>query len=276
MSFFQMKLRASLACVAVVGVLLVMVPQGASAQNLVFDTEIVSMDLTGTATVPLGQGGADIVADITFTKATDHNSSRSNKTSSNAVSPDDIDPDEEDGKTFPLFTSIDVEFSLSFVDNDPNVDFDQTLGDTPVAETDSNAILELEQGASFVFDKMEPDFNMLKAVGPPKKRSRGHVTVLKIAFGGGGGDIDLAADGMAVELLPGTDNYKTLPNGDIEHAVGIVVDLQGTYNGSPLLITGLTGTLVERGQLANTLVPEPTSALLLALGGSGLLGRRRR
>ncbi|MEQ8211713.1 MAG: hypothetical protein RH917_18060 [Lacipirellulaceae bacterium] len=248
----------------------------ASAQNIVFDTEIVSMDLTGTATLPLGQGGADMITGITLTRATDHNSSRSNKTSSNAVSPDDIDPDEEDGKTFPLFSSIDVEFSLSFIDNDPNVDFAQALGDTPIAETDSNAILELEQGATFVFDKMEPDFNMLKAAGPPKKRFRGHVTVLKIAFGGGGGDIDLAADGMAVELLPGTDNYKTLPNGDIEHAVGITIDLDGTYNGSPFQVTGLTGTLVERGQLANTLVPEPTSALLMALGSFALLGRGRR
>ncbi len=264
------KLRTSL-----LGIAIATTPCLVWGQYLVFDTEIVSLDLTGTATVPLGEAGADIIVDITLTRATDHNSSRSNKTSHTPSPPDDIDPDDEDGKTFPIFSTIDLEFDLSFTDNDPSVDFAQVLGTSPSANTTGNGLLELDPGSTFLFDASEPDFNFLKAPGPPGQKHRGHVTVLKIAFGGGGGDIDIAADGMALEILPGNDAYKTLPNGDLEHAVDVAIDLVGTYNGNPFVVSGLTGTMVERGQLANTLIPEPSSVILALLASLACTARRR-
>jgi hypothetical protein len=270
MTSFTNKMRTSL-----LGLALALTPCLAWGQYLVFDTEIVSLNLTGSATLPLGPAGADILADITLTRATDHNSSRSNKTSNTPSAPDDIDPDEEDGNLFSLVSLIDLEFDLGFTDNDPGVDFAQGLGASPSANTDGSALLELDLGSTFVFDASEPDFNMLKAAGPPKKKYRGHVTVLKIAFGGGGGDIDIAADGMEFEILPGSDVYKTLANGDLEHTVGVAVNLVGTYGGNPFQISGLTGTMVEQGQLANSLVPEPSSVVLALLAGLACMTRRR-
>lgn len=270
MTVLLRKIHSSL-----LGLAIAITPCLAWGQQLVFDTEIVSLDLTGTAIVPLGEAGADIIAGITLTRATDHNSSRSNKTSHTPSPPDDIDPNDEDGKSFPLISTIDLEFVLSFTDNDPNVDFAQVLGASPSANTTSNGLLELASGSSFLFDASEPDFNILKAPGPPKQKYRGHVTVLKIAFGGGGGDIDIAADGMALEILPGNDVYKSLANGDLEHSVGVAIDLVGTYNGNPFLVSGLTGTMVERGQLANTIIPEPSSVILAILGAPLLMRRRR-
>jgi len=264
------KLRASL-----LGFAIAMTPCFAWGQQLIFDTEIVSLDLTGTATVPLGEAGADIIAGITLTRATDHNSSRSNKTSHTPSPPDDIDPDDEDGKTFPILSTIDFEFDLSFTDNDPSVDFAQVLGTSPSANTTSNSLLELDPGSTFLFDASEPDFNFLKAPGPPKKKYRGHVTVLKIAFGGGGGDIDIAADGMTLEILPGNDAYKILANGDLEHTVNVAIDLAGTYNGNPFVVSGLTGTMVERGQLANAIIPEPSSVVLAVFASLAFTTRRR-
>ena len=54
----------------------------------------------------------------------------------------------------------------------------------------------------------------------------------------------------------------------------------GTYAGQPFAVTGLTGTLVERGTLFNQIVPEPAAAMLAAVGTTVAVGwnrsRRRR
>ncbi|QDT01551.1 PEP-CTERM sorting domain-containing protein [Adhaeretor mobilis] len=288
MIHFPMPLRAGLLRSGLFCLLVALTPCLAAAQNspfLQFDTEIISFELTGAGTVPLGEAGGDLLVGVSLSKkGYDYYQSRSNNAASSAIPPDDIDPYDEDGKTFPLFSTIDFGgFDLTFTDNDPVAGFGSSVAVSAdgraVANTTTGGKLELEQPASFVFDKNEPDFNMLKAAGPPRRKYRGHVTVLKIAFGGGGGgggDIDLAADGMALDLLPGTDTYTSLANGDIEHTVGITADLNLTYNGNSFQISGMTGTMVERGQIANAIVPEPATAVLAALAGFALVGRRRK
>lgn len=254
---------------------------------LLYNTLITSIDFSGTGSLPLGPDGEYIETQVGGTRATDHNSSRSNKTSSIAAPPDDIDVDDVDGETFDLFSTLDFEFDLSFTTNDI-AGFAPELGDTPTAGTTSSATLELEPGAVFVFERSAPDYNMLRSSGPPKKKHefRGHVTVLKIAFGGGGGGIDVAADGMSLFFEPGTDQYTHLANGDVRHSVDFTLDIMGTYSNpstpnaivvaQPFALTGLTGTLIEEGQLVNNLiVPEP-SAMLLTLVGLTLTTLKRR
>ncbi|MEN0110827.1 MAG: PEP-CTERM sorting domain-containing protein [Planctomycetota bacterium] len=276
-------MNAHLRRLALLGVLAA--ATGASAQletpALVFDTQIVSFDFAGTALLPLGPDGALINTQITGTRATDHNSSRSNKTSSTTFKrdPDDVDPDDLDGELFSLFSTIDVRFDLALADVDPLVDFSPLLGPSPRGTLDSPASLELEQGSTFLFDADAPDFGMLRAAGPGKQTHRGHVTVLKIAVGGGGGggDIDLEADGILVSLEPGTSSFKpTGVAGEVEHVVGFELGLRGSFDSVPFQIDGIGGTLVERGSLANAVVPEPSSlAGLLGFAGWLACGRRR-
>lgn len=268
------------ACVAAV----MLLPAAAQAQldksspKIAFLTEIVSLDFSGSGVMPLGPGGEQIPVDVGGTRAQDYNSSRSNN-SVNIAPPDDINPDDQDGETLDLTSFIDFEFDLDFSTSDPS-GFAPALGSAPRAGTTSNAVLELESGVTFVFDKDAPDFGALKAAGPPRQTHHGHVTVLKIAFGGGGGDLDLDADGVELALLPGTDEFSTLPNGDISHRVDFTLDLTGSYfpagslTGLPFSLTGLTGTLVEEGRITNAIIPEPGTMVLACLGA--LLAVRRR
>ncbi len=271
----------SLACFLVFSLLL---SQSSFAQidkstPILFNTVVTSFDFSGSGSLPLGPEGEYIETQVGGTRATDHNSSRSNKTSSIAAPPDDIDPNDLDGETFELFSTLNIEFDLSFSTNDV-MGFAPELGDIPTAETISNAELALDPGAVFVFERSAPDFGMLRAGGPPKRKYRGHVTVLKIAFGGGGGDIDLAAEGLELSFEPGTDKYTHLANGNVRHEVGFTLDITGTYSNppsspnsivveQPFSLLGLTGTMIEEGQLVNNIVPEP-SAVLLALAGLAL------
>lgn len=250
-----------------------------SSPQIGFLMEIVSLDFSGSGVMPLGPGGEPILVDVGGSRAQDYNSSRSNNTNG-IVDPDDVlDPDDDDGDTFDLTSLIDFEFDLDFSTSDPG-GFDSALGPAPRAGTTSNAVLELEAGSTFVFDKDEPGFGGLKAGGPPRQTHRGHVTVLKIAFGGGGGDLDIPANGVELSLEPGTDEFSILPNGDILHTVDFKIDIDGLYTpagsltGIPFSLTDLSGTLVEQGQITNTIVPEPGSLVLTSLGA--LLAMRRR
>lgn len=261
----------------------------ASAAELGFDTQIVSLDLRGTVSMPFGPGGGYVETQVAMAPTQDYNGTRSNRSAGGLAPPNDpIDPDGLDGTTFNLFSVIDLQFVLTFVDVDPNADFDEAIADNPTARTVTPAVLSLDQPASFVFDKDAPDFGMLRAGGPPKKHThRGHVTVLKIAFGGGGGggnalnDIELDVGGLVWEAIEGSDKYTPMGDGTLQHGFGIVADLSGTYNGNPFFKeNALSGTMVERGALTNTLVPTPQAApaaavALLALGRRSPSRRRR-
>lgn len=234
---------------------------------IIFDTEIVSLDLSGTATLPFGPLGTDVETQIIVSRATDHNSSRSNKTSSNAAAPD-IDPDDLDGEVFDHFSTLDFKFDLTFIDIDPTADFDQLLGDTPVATLEGPVLADGDAG-TFVFDKDEPGFGILSTKGAHRWTHRGHVTVLKAMLSGGGGgptigDIDFPIDGIALTFEPDQDVFRTLPNGDLEHTTAVTMDLTGTFGGEAFTAIGLSGTIVEQGQLTNQIVPEPAGLCLLA------------
>ncbi|MEM7457230.1 MAG: PEP-CTERM sorting domain-containing protein [Planctomycetota bacterium] len=254
------------------------------AQGLFFNTEISAFDFNGTANLPLGENGASITTDITITRATDHNSSRSNKTSSTPVQPqdpddaDDVNPFQLNGQSFELSSTFDLKWEIHFTDVDPNVDFAQALGNSPVAFMEAPAIMELSPFSMSTFDASAPDFGLL-SLGAGEYRHRGHVTVLKANFGGGGGFIDLSANGMDLVLDGGTSNVQFFGNPGnriVDHTVFGSLSMNGVYNGQPFNVSGLTGTLQERGQLFNNVVPEPGSGFVLASVLCGMFARRRR
>lgn len=252
----------------------------ASAQTpvLFFDTEILSLDFSGSAMLPLGPAGALVDTQIGGTKAQDHNSTRSNKTASIIAppDPDDVNPDEEDGETFDLFSAIAIDFDLSF-DTGGSGDPDLCPGGLCVGNPESPLALDFDSPSDFVFDKTAPDFGMLSG-GTKALDYRGHVTVLKIAVGGGGpgSEVLIGADGILLATVPGTSKFTTTPTGDLRHSISVTLDLVGTFNGAPFQALGLTGTMIEEGRLLNAIVPEPTSALLLGAAAFAALVSRRR
>jgi hypothetical protein len=247
----------------------------AMAQDLFFNTEIVSFDLTGTASLPLGPAGESIDATIHMTKAQDHNSTRSNKTASIIAppDPDDVNPDDLDGKVFPLYSTIDLKFTM---------DVSAAGIDPPLVVTaesdgpDDSILLDLdEEPSSFEFAALEPDFSMLFGNGSRSFAYRGHVTVLKVAAGGGGGDIEVPLSLLDLVVNPILDSPKLLPDGRHQYTSEVTLSMTGSYLGQEFVIENLTGLMVERGALLNNIVPEP-SAVLLAVGGVALLGAGRR
>lgn len=266
------QLRVVLLCAVVCGVTL---SPPAMAQDLFFNTEIVSFNLTGTATLPLGPAGEQFDAAISMTKAQDHNSSRSNKTASIIAppDPDDVNPDELDGKVFPLYSTIDTKFTMeiSAAGIDPPL-VATAEGDGP----DDSVVLGLNgQPSSFEFAALEPDFSMLFGGGSRSFTYRGHVTVLKVAAGGGGGDIEIPLSILELVVNPMVGSPKLLPDGRHQYTSEVTLSMAGNYLGQEIVIEGLTGLMVERGALLNNIVPEP-SAFLLAIGGVTLLVVRRR
>lgn len=274
------SLSVSVACCALLGASL---SQG-QLPTLFFDTEIVSLDLSGSAQLPLGADDAIVDTSITLTRATDHNSSRSNKTSSNAKpsdpdDSDDVDPDDLDGRPFDLFSTIDVDFDLQF-NTGPSGSPVLCPNGVCVAEPESPLSMDLDAPGQFLFDKDAPDLGVLNG-GTRALDHRGHVTVLKIAFGGGGGgpgsELIVEPDGILLSTVPGTSKYSDTPTGDVRHSISVSMDLIGTLNGQPFEVRGLSGVMVEEGRLFNPIVPEPTSAMLLVGVVFGLLsaGHRR-
>lgn len=263
--------------------------QAIAQPELYFVNEIIDINLTGTGTLPLGANGEPVTTQIILTRATDHNSSRSNKssscrTSAQPVDTDDVDPGNLDGQLFDLYTTLDVQFIISLVDIDPNADFNPALGDTPTLRTTAPAILHCETPSTFIFDADEPDFGMLRI----KEEGRGRATgrrqhdpiTLSSPPGGQGGQIDdviIPADTLALTYLENTSFLKPLPNGDLEHVYDVTVSFEN-LSGIPFAFQGveLTGTVVEQGQLLNTIVPSPISASTGLLLLAGLATRRRR
>jgi hypothetical protein len=252
----------------------------ATAQTpvLFFDTEIVSLDFSGSAMLPLGPAGMLVDTQVSGNKVQDHNSSRSNKTASIIAppDPDDVNPDEEDGETFDLFSAIAIDFDLSF-DTGGLGDPDLCPGGLCVGNPESPLALDLDLPSDFIFDKTAPDFGMLSG-GTKALEHRGHVTVLKIAVGGGGAgsEVLIGADGILLATVPGTSKFTTTPTGDLRHSIVVTLDLVGTFNGAPFQALGLTGTMIEEGRLLNAIVPEPTSVMLLAAATLTALVSRRR
>jgi hypothetical protein len=250
----------------------------ATAQTpvLVFDTEILSLDFSGSAMLPLGPAGALVDTQISGNKAQDHNSSRSNKSSIIAPpDPDNVNPDEEDGETFDLFSAIAIDFDLSF-NTGGSGDPDICPAGLCAGELESPIALDLDPPSSFIFDKLSPDFGMLSG-GTKALEHRGHVTVLKIAVGGGGpgSEVLIDAEGILLATVPGTSKFTTTPTGDLRHSISVTLDLVGTFNGAPFQALGLTGTMIEQGRLLNAVVPEPTSAMLLGAAAFAALVSRR-
>ncbi|WP_442484033.1 PEP-CTERM sorting domain-containing protein [Aeoliella sp. SH292] len=268
------RLRVVLLCAVGCGVTL---SSPAMAQDLFFNTEIVSIDLTGSAMLPLGPAGESLDTTIHMTKVQDHNSSRSNKSSSIIAppDPDDVNPNDLDGKVFPLYSTIDTKFAMdiSAVGIDPplvaTLEGDG-VGDSVVMDLDG-------QPSSFEFAALEPDFSMLFGGGSRSFTYRGHVTVLKVAAGGGGGDVEIPLSILELVVNPILDSPKLLPDGRHQYTSEVTLSMTGNYLGQDIVIEGLTGLMVERGALLNNVVPEP-STFLLALGGVALLaaGRHRR
>lgn len=241
-----------------------------------FDTEIISMDLSGSASLPLGPGGESVDVTVRATRATDHNSSRSNKTSHTPISGGSGGgPGDFAGKTLDLFSTLDLKFDLAIEDVDPLVDFDPNLGANLLQGSLSTSATLDAPAVPFLFDTDLPDFGMLAGRGV---EHRGHVTVLKIAFGGGGGGgtIDIVANGLSVQFDQGGGQFTPRANGDVLHEASATMGVNAIYEGRAFSIPGLTGAISEVGRFSVAAIPEPSSLTLL-LGGTlaTLCGRRR-
>jgi hypothetical protein len=264
----------------------------AEPPQLFFDTEIVSMSLTGGPfPLPLGQFWSEVDTTVGVTKAQDHNSSRSNKTASiispgDPNAPDPIDPNALDGTDYQIDSFFDVFFDLTF--DSPFLSTTYGGGGPIVLEGEEAAQLVRVPSSPYTFDKTAPDFGMLSSSDNQNRalEHRGHVTVLKIAMGGDeDGDaledeLTILSDGIIMNTVPGSDEYSILPDGSIYHTFDTTMFITGSIGDAnssiPFTLGPLFGSIAEIGQLSNALVPEPGSLVLLALGGLLGWGRRRR
>ncbi|MEM9184907.1 MAG: hypothetical protein AAGB00_00255 [Planctomycetota bacterium] len=246
------------------------------------DTEIVSLDLTFEGVLPLGPGGTGVNTRVTMAEGEDYNSSRSNRTSGRQAvdPPPPIDPGALEGVQMDFISEIDLRFGLLFEDIDTVNDFDQAIDVSPSGGVLESAVLVSSPSVDFSIasDDFCPRGCILEA---PVGEHNGHVTILKIAFGGGGTgggyDVDLQAAGIDLALTPGTSSYLELPNGDVEHTVDVTMALTGDLNGIPLFVgTTFSGTMVERGTYVNAIIPEPATTALAAWAALACPRRRRR
>jgi hypothetical protein len=261
----------------------------ADPPQLFFDTQIMSMSFSGTATLPLGQSWSPIDTTISMTKAQDHNSSRSNRTASispgDPDNPDPVDPQRLHGTSYQLESFFDVFFEFEFSSPLLSPGYGGG-GGTLIVENDAAARLELPSPSPYSFDATALDFGMLSSSASTNRAlaHNGHVTVLKIALGGDE-DVDglmdelsIAPDGIVLTAIPGTDNYVMTFDGLVAHTFSATLSVQGEIgdanNSIPFSFGPLAGTITEVGQLSNAIVPEPTSGFLLVIGA--MLGGARR
>ena len=261
------------ACLLSLALLWCLAASPALAVDLFYDTQITSLNLTGMTSLPVGPDGEPVAMGVRMAAAQDYNSSRSNTTTAIGPpdgGPDDVDPDDLDGKTFPLYGTIDLKLTIDF--------FDPATNEPLMPSLSEFVEFELDPPTTFLFDKGAPDFGMSRAGGPPKKHTfRGHVTVLKSVEPG-----TTTLDLLTLSAVEGTDTFNPIATGGVMHSFDVTMDFTGLFQPDnsptsyPFSVTGLTGTLAEQGGLANRVVPEPATAVTLAIAAVSLVGLRRR
>lgn len=232
------------------------------------NSTIDSVSLTGTASLPLGEMGASVPANVTLTTTrANHNSTRSNHTQSAADLDTDF-PDDLDGVELSLESSWDFDFDLVFTPL--STPFASALGDNLLLTVNDPPTLSAPDTTRFTFDADAPDFGLLRA---GNHNWLGQASRAFATANGGLGPSSL--ENLTLSDVLGTDTYVDLGGGLIQHTFDVTLSLGGTLNGQPFAIDGLSGTVTEEATLAVQVVPEPTAGAV-ALAAFGLLVSRRR
>jgi hypothetical protein len=293
-----------------VGVLLtlattpILAQPGDSAQ-LVFDTELTSLNLTGGPVgLPLasdpgnalgdsidGFGFVDSTVQVTLSSQRPVNPGPRSlgqacafegsigEAGAGGRCGDDtspINPAELDGENFFVNSFFDVFFDVTVTDVDARPGRDYASG-TPVIQIPNIGPANMQNFHQAIFDADAPNFGLIP---PPESAPYiGHFDIvidLSTVFGmtvdiNQNGDPDVLKFTLATHAA-GDENrtFITLPDGTVIDAFDSTANLQGAVQDAstdPPFTVGLSGPTTASSLLQNPVVPEPAAVVLLAMGG---------
>jgi len=253
--------------------------QASAAPEFTWETELLSMDLTGSGVMmPLGPGWSPMLVDLVMRE-----SAALHSTGAAAATRSEQDPNGpvQDGDEFLVGSSFDVFFELGITDVDPLLDFLGQQPGTTLSYVD-NGPARIENLYVALADLAAPNLGLLP---PPESAPYVGMLGFEIPLGidlDGNGELDKIKFGISTFAVADTNRtFIVLPdltvinNFDlVADITGSIVDLQDDPPFGPITLTG-PATASSRPTGPDS-VPEPSLLALLGMGlaGFGLTGRR--
>ncbi len=278
---------------------------------LTFDTELLSMNLTGGSfPMPLAAVWEFVDSNVAISLSSQRaanpgprslgQATASQRTGvglealAGAGQADAIDPNVLDGQPFQVDSFFDVFFDITLTDVDPRPGRDFAgQGDGASFMLLDNGPAGMQSSYLAVFDKNAPSFGLV----PPPEASPyvGHFNI-EIPLGAdlnGNGEADKIKFQLAIHAV-GDENrtFIILPDGTVLETFDSAAFLQGALvdlsSDPPFTIGaldpvtglpsagGLAGPTTASSRLENPILPEPASAVLVGLGLGALASRQRR
>jgi hypothetical protein len=247
-------------------------PGGELPPDYIFETEILSMDLSGGPfPLPLGPGWTAVQSGIILRESP----TLASKGLACATKLDGAGTGAGDGDLFFVNSFFDVFFDVTIKDVDPDHNF---FGDLPALSLSSIGPAHMENRYTVPADTSLPNWGLIP---PPESAPYiGHF-LIEIPLGvdiNGNGENDKIKFTLATHTVNGENRtFIILPDGTVIDSFdstasleGAIVDESSDPPFGPITLTGPT-------TVSSKLVPEPSSSVLLSLGiGSLLLLRWRR
>lgn len=241
----------------------------AFAESIVFDTELLSINLVGSGVMPLSENRGDISTSIILTQS----SGLASIGRTTAVGPNQ-------GSQYQVQSYFDFFFDITFWDTDATVNFPGMQDGSSLTFT-NNGPTHLETPYSATFDQGSPNYGLFP---PPEANPYIGFFNFEIPLGfdlDRNGELDkikIASGGLTV--LEDNRTFITLPDGTVIDQFnttlimsGGVMDLSSDPPFGPITLTGPT---TARSNLSIPPIPEPATILLLGLGLLSLTGYGRK
>lgn len=307
-----LKYPAALAA-AGLGIALLTATQAAQATTLIFDTEFIELNLSGTGVVPLAadpgnqlgdsvNGYGFVESQFTITLSSQRGGSNPGplslgQTIAHQGSPINdalaINPADLDGETFVVDSFFDVFFDITVtdVDNRPGRDYAGQPNGASLFLQD-NGPARLASSYNAVFDASAPNFGLLP---PPGADPYTGFDAVEIPLGGdinGNGEADKIKIVLAtLSLSDQNRSFIELPDGSVINQFDIAAMLEGAVvdesTDPPFMIgmalsgglpdpNGFAGPGIMSSDLQNAVVPLPAAVWLFGTALIGFVGISRR
>jgi hypothetical protein len=285
-----MKIRNSVFTLALstLAMTATLAPSSADALTLEYETEIVSMDLSGTFPLPLADDWLSVLSEMRLSESLALMSTGQAKATytgvgSNPATPADI----QDGDEFFVDSFFDVFFDIEIEDVDPGADFGGGLGQLlgPFSSGPAHMSLGGADGTTQnirIADTSKPNFGLFPIDGDVYL---GHVEVdipLPVSLGGDPLEDDRLKFQFATHSVDNVSaQFLVLGDGTVVEEFDSTAPLSGGIDDAsqdppfgPFDLTGPTRVHSLGPQPAG--VPEPSTVTLLLLGAAIGFGSYRR